>query len=60
MSVDQALKRPSNYAQLPPRRQWGIDANLGILDWTPTKDERDEYTKRWLSAQADKPFPEEQ
>lgn len=28
-----SLRRPENYADLPGRRQWEIDAELGILDW---------------------------
>lgn len=28
-----ALKRPANYADLPPQEQWDIDKQLGILDW---------------------------
>ena len=29
----QSLKRPNNYEQLSPQRQWEIDKELGILDW---------------------------
>ena len=28
-----ACQRPQNYLDLPERRQWEIDSNLGILDW---------------------------
>lgn len=47
MMVDQALKRPSNYATLSPREQWAIDKRLGILDWEPTEEECLEFDRRW-------------
>lgn len=28
-----SFRRPKNYFQLPARRQWEIDEDLGILDW---------------------------
>ncbi len=31
-----SFKRPKNYFKLSPRRQWEIDAELGILDWEGT------------------------
>lgn len=30
---EQSFKRPRNYFKLSARRQWEIDAALGILDW---------------------------
>jgi hypothetical protein len=45
--LEQALKRPSDYASLSPRQQWDIDAKLGILDWNPSKKEADEFCRRW-------------
>jgi hypothetical protein len=45
MSLEQALKRPSNYQKLSERQQWEIDKNLGILDWDPTLDEIERYKK---------------
>ena len=44
--VEQALKRPSDYANLTPAHQWSIDADLGILDWDPTREECEEYARR--------------
>ena len=44
--VDQALKRPADYHKLTPRHQWAIDSRLGILDWDPTDEEREEYTRK--------------
>jgi len=29
-----ALRRPSNYFELPGEEQWNIDKALGILDWS--------------------------
>lgn len=46
MSVDQALKRPSNYNSLDAESQWMIDKSLGILDWDPTPEEIEEYKRR--------------
>lgn len=34
--AERAKMRPANYAQLPPREQWAIDRQLGILDWSGT------------------------
>jgi hypothetical protein len=28
-----STRRPANYAELSPRRQWEVDDDLGILDW---------------------------
>ena len=28
-----AMQRPSDFNKLSPETQWGIDKNLGILDW---------------------------
>jgi hypothetical protein len=33
----QSLKRPKNFEKLSPREQWGIDKELGILDWDGEK-----------------------
>lgn len=49
-----SFKRPKNYFKLPPRRQFAIDSQLGILDWENsgnlTKEDllrfKDHYTKR--------------
>lgn len=30
---EQSFKRPTNFYQLPPKEQWRIDKELGILDW---------------------------
>ena len=48
-NVDQALKRPVDYSQLSPRRQWEIDKELGILDWDPTAEEIKEYSTLAIS-----------
>lgn len=44
-NVQRALRRPKNFWLLPPRRQWDIDAELGILEWDPTPEEVEQYTK---------------
>jgi len=44
--VDQALKRPDDYHKLTPRHQWAIDSRLGILDWDPTDEEREEWARK--------------
>jgi hypothetical protein len=31
---EKSFERPKNYFKLSARRQWDIDSNLGILDWT--------------------------
>lgn len=43
--LKQALKRPRNYHELSPSRQWKIDKELGILDWEPTATDQAEYQK---------------
>jgi hypothetical protein len=43
MCIEQALKRPLNYNELSPEEQWSIDKNLGILDWSPSKEEIKKY-----------------
>jgi hypothetical protein len=45
-NVDRALKRPAEYSQLSPDRQWEIDKKLGILDWDPTAEEIKEYKQK--------------
>lgn len=30
---EKSFQRPKNYFKLSERRQWDIDAALGILDW---------------------------
>jgi len=30
---EKSFQRPKNYFKLSARRQWDIDADLGILDW---------------------------
>ena len=30
---EKSFQRPTNYFQLSERIQWGIDKDLGILDW---------------------------
>lgn len=30
---EQSFQRPKNFYSLPPREQWAIDKQLGILDW---------------------------
>jgi hypothetical protein len=44
--LEQALKRPLGYNKMFERRQWETDAQLGILDWEPSKEESDEYIRR--------------
>lgn len=34
---EKSFERPSDYFKLSERRQWEIDANLGILDWQGTE-----------------------
>ena len=46
IEMERALQRPLNYGELPPRQQWCIDEELGILDWDPGNDEADEYIRR--------------
>ena len=46
-NVDQAMKRPADYAKLSGEDQWATDRRLGILDWDPTKDECEEYDRRY-------------
>jgi len=53
--VDQALKRPPNYNALSSEHQWAIDRQLGILDWDPTPEERQEFTRRWTQLYAPPP-----
>jgi hypothetical protein len=31
---EKSFERPKDYFKLSARRQWDIDSNLGILDWT--------------------------
>lgn len=31
---EKSFQRPKNYFKLSERRQWEIDASLGILDWS--------------------------
>jgi len=50
--VDQALKRPHDYNALSSEHQWAIDRQLGILDWDPTPEERQEFTRRWTQMYA--------
>ena len=45
--LEQALRRPRDYSKLTPRHQWAIDSRLGILDWKPTKEEGEEFSRRW-------------
>ena len=44
--VDQAMKRPSDFTFLTAEEQWAIDKRLGLLDWSPTPEEVDEYKRR--------------
>jgi len=44
-NVRKALRRPLNYATLSFRRQWDVDAGLGLLDWEPTPGERTAYLR---------------
>lgn len=30
---EKSFKRPKNFFKLSPETQWGIDKQLGILDW---------------------------
>lgn len=43
-----ALQRPLNFEELSSEEQWGIDKELGILDWDGPKDatERQQYMTR--------------
>ena len=43
-----SFRRPTNYFKLPDRRQWEIDADLGILDWEG-RELSDEDLKRFKS-----------
>lgn len=45
--VDKAMGRPADYAQRSLQEQWAIDEGLGILDWTPTPAEIEEFRRRW-------------
>lgn len=59
--VGQALKRPKDYNKLSSSDQWSIDRQLGILDWDPTLEEQQEFTRRWTQMYAPPPLapPEE-
>jgi hypothetical protein len=35
---EQAQKRPADFDNLPPEKQWAIDKELGILDWDGSDD----------------------
>ena len=44
--LEQALKRPKDYEARSSRDQWAIDKRLGILDWSPSREEVNEYIAR--------------
>lgn len=44
--MERALKRPLNYSELSSYGQWCVDDSLDILDWSPDKEESDEYVRR--------------
>jgi hypothetical protein len=43
--MNQALRRSIDYHYLPPDQQWAQDKALGILDWSPSRKESDEYRR---------------
>jgi hypothetical protein len=52
VNVAKALRRPVDYFQLSPRRQWDIDSELGLLDWNPTPEEIEQYQQHWRGQQS--------
>ena len=44
--LEAALNRPLSFESMDVETQWEIDKGLGILDWSPSKEESDEYIRR--------------
>lgn len=42
-----SFQRPKNYFSLPEEKQWEIDKELGILDWTGNGDYSKEDIERY-------------
>lgn len=49
LGFELAMKRPANYHNLIPSRQWEEDKFLGILDWDGdmTEEQRAQYKERF-------------
>ena len=44
---EKSFERPKNFFKFSPERQWEIDKDLGILDWTGEGLVQEDYERLW-------------